>query len=549
MIYGDIGLVIFEMASAIFLLWLTGYSKKIPNSKWRILYAVPAIVAINMAGFYGFEISMLGVYLASMILLYGFFFEQSDKKRLSCILAIVSVLISLVVCTGYSGYRAPDYVKDFKKGFHQMKEHYILSEHKGIDWDALYDEYLPKFEKVNQNHSAVDNAVVWQEFCQEFYDGHVSFTPDGGSDAIRQAGKKAFGNDYGLSMMRLTSGEFVAVNVEPGSIVSDAGIHNGTIILEWNGKSPLEYYDEVGVLAFSQPDEENRQFYLPLYVAGLGSDTVDIQFLSDSGEKTTVSAGKIGAYITRLEDTIQILDQGIAAENLSFTMESEDTALLRISQMMYDSDTYSSTDYSIMQQELRGKISELRNKGVSNLILDLRNNGGGSPHMMMGIASLFAPQGKHTYASVGKFDEKSASYMVDKTTGKYVTDGDLSYNGENLWADGQIVILVNAECISAGDHLLYAMSEYPNVVIMGFTKSNGSGQAVNSISLESGMLTYSCIPTLDGEGNILIDSGTDHVAGVSLDQKVPFDETAVTALFDEQEDYLLSYAIRFMKEK
>ena len=515
MIYGDIGLVIFEMASAIFLLWLTGYSKKIPNSKWRILYAVPAIVAINMAGFYGFEISMLGVYLASMILLYGFFFEQSDKKRLSCILAIVSVLISLVVCTGYSGYRAPDYVKDFKKGF----------------------------------HSAVDNAVVWQEFCQEFYDGHVSFTPDGGSDAIRQAGKKAFGNDYGLSMMRLTSGEFVAVNVEPGSIVSDAGIHNGTIILEWNGKSPLEYYDEVGVMAFSQPDEENRQFYLPLYVAGLGSDTVDIQFLSDSGEKTTVSVGKIGAYITRLEDTIQILDQGIAAENLSFTMESEDTALLRISQMMYDSDTYSSTDYSIMQQELRGKISELRNKGVSNLILDLRNNGGGSPHMMMGIASLFAPQGKHTYASVGKFDEKSASYMVDKTTGKYVTDGDLSYNGENLWADGQIVILVNAECISAGDHLLYAMSEYPNVVIMGFTKSNGSGQAVNSISLESGMLTYSCIPTLDGEGNILIDSGTDHVAGVSLDQKVPFDETAVTALFDEQEDYLLSYAIRFMKEK
>lgn len=547
MIYGDIGLVIFEIASAIFLLWLTGYSKKMPNSKWRLLYAVPAIVAINMAGFFGFEISMIGVYIASVLLLYGFFFEDSNKKRLSSIFAIVCVLISILVCTGYSGYRTPDYVKDFKKGFHQVKEHYIMTEHKGIDWDALYDEYLPKFEKVNKSHSAADNAIVWQEFCQEFYDGHVSFTPDVDDDVIDIANKKAFGNDYGLSMMRLSSGEFVAVNVEAGSVVSGAGIHNGTVILEWNGKNPLEYYDDVSIMAYSQPDEENRQFYLPMYIAGLGGDTVEIQFLSDSGEKNVVSANKIGAYIARLENTIEILDQGVKAGNLSFNMESDNTALLRITQMMYDSDSYNGTDYSVMKEELRVKILELREQGVSNIILDLRNNSGGSPHMMMGIASLFAPEGRHTYASVGKFDEKSASYMVDKTTGKYVTDGDLTYNGENLWADGKILLLVNAECISAGDHLVYAMSEFDNVVVMGFTKSNGSGQAVNSITLESGYLSYSSIPTLDGEGNILIDSGTDHVAGVPLDIKVPFNEAAVTALFEDKEDYLLSYAVRYME--
>lgn len=547
MIYGDIGLVIFEIAWAIFLLWLTGYSKKMPNSKWRLLYAVPAIVAINMAGFFGFEISMIGVYIASVLLLYGFFFEDSNKKRLSSIFAIVCVLISILVCTGYSGYRTPDYVKDFKKGFHQMKEHYIMTEHKGIDWDALYDEYLPKFEKVNKSHSAADNAIVWQEFCQEFYDGHVSFTPDVDDDVIDIANKKAFGNDYGLSMMRLSSGEFVAVNVEAGSVVSGAGIHNGTVILEWNGKNPLEYYDDVSIMAYSQPDEENRQFYLPMYIAGLGGDTVEIQFLSDSGVKNVVSANKIGAYIARLENTIEILDQGVKAGNLSFNMESDNTALLRITQMMYDSDSYNGTDYSVMKEELRVKILELREQGVSNIILDLRNNSGGSPHMMMGIASLFAPEGRHTYASVGKFDEKSASYMVDKTTGKYVTDGDLTYNGENLWADGKILLLVNAECISAGDHLVYAMSEFDNVVVMGFTKSNGSGQAVNSITLESGYLSYSSIPTLDGEGNILIDSGTDHVAGVPLDIKVPFNEAAVTALFEDKEDYLLSYAVRYME--
>ena len=547
MIYGDIGLVIFEIASAIFLLWLTGYSQKMPNSKWRLLYAVPAIVAINMAGLYGFEIAMSGVYIASVILLYGFFFENSEKKRLSSIAAIICVLISALVCTSYSGYRAPDYVKDFKKGFSQMKEHYIMTEHKGIDWDALYDEYLPKFEKVNKNHSAADNAIVWQEFCQEFYDGHVSFTPDADDDVIKKANKKAFGNDYGLSIMRLSSGEFVAVNVEAGSTVSNAGIHNGTVILEWDGKKPLEYYDEITIMAHSQPDEENRQFYLPVYVAGLGGDTVTIKFLSDSGEENIVSANKMGAYISRLEDTIEILDQGVKAGNLSFTMEGEKTALLRITQMMYDSDSYTGTDYSAMKEELRVKIMELREQGVSNIIIDLRNNSGGSPHMIMGIASLFAPEGKHTYASVGKFDEKSVSYMTDKTTGKYVTDGDLSYNGENLWADGQILLLVNAECISAGDHLIYAMSEFENVLVMGFTKSNGSGQAVNSIILESGYLSYSSIPTLDGEGNILIDSGTDHVTGVPLDIKVPFNENAVAALFDEKEDYLLSYALRYME--
>ena len=101
--------------------------------------------------------------------------------------------------------------------------------------------------------------------------------------------------------------------------------------------------------------------------------------------------------------------------------------------------------------------------------------------------------------------------------------------------------MVNRETISAGDHLVKLLSEYDNVKIAGFTPSNGSAQGVRGISLGYGQLTFSAVPCLNEDGSIFIDSDASRVSDMPLDLKIPFDENAVKALFDEGKDYIMEY--------
>ena len=123
------------------------------------------------------------------------------------------------------------------------------------------------------------------------------------------------------------------------------------------------------------------------------------------------------------------------------------------------------------------------------------------------------------------------------------------FTGEDLWAGGKVVILVNSGSVSAADHLVSVLSDFPDITVMGFTKTNGSGQGIGGLELESGMLQFSSSLLLDKNGGVFIDSGASFVSGNEIEVKVPFDKAAVEALFDRGEDYLLNEAVEYMQEE
>ena len=84
---------------------------------------------------------------------------------------------------------------------------------------------------------------------------------------------------------------------------------------------------------------------------------------------------------------------------------------------------------------------------------------------------------------------------------------------------------------------------------MGFTEPNGSAQGVSSINSESGMLILSSSAILDKDGSIFVDSDESRQSGDDLDIRIPFDETAVHEIFDEDNDYIMDKAMEQMKEK
>lgn len=558
-------------------------SGKYVSEKFKFFYVIPFFVTIFMIIKYGFDAGYLGVYISSLIIVAGLFTDKEVFKRILAACCITAVILSIVF-NSLSDDKRINYEEDFKKAYAVMKEHYVLTNEKGIDWDELYDRYQPVFAKIDETQDAKENYKAWMQFTREFYDGHTSYMLNDTDDQLKIM-MESYGNDYGLSIARLTSGEFAAINVEgyPNSysvdsdeedlmglyrfkdkyrsnaadenkeVLKNAGIKNGTVITKWNGREIDEYYDEIKYYITSFPVRENEEFYMPMYVAGIGENSeygdyneneAVLSYLDDNGEEKEIRLKSLGSYMPRLYDTLSKINSGVKITNLSWENVNDETMLLRIRQMAYDTLSYGDPEmYKDMTDQLRKEVISLKENGYKNIIFDMRANEGGDPFFVQSIAGLFAPEGEHINIYSSKINEKTASFERGED-GRYKMSEALTYEGEDLWHDGNIILLVNAECVSAGDDMTYIMGEYPNVKVVGFTRTNSSCQAVSGIKMEIGQLSFSAVPNVDENGDIIIDTFTDRVGRTPFDEKIPFDQAAISSIFDNGEDYQLQFAAK-----
>ncbi|MBQ2823256.1 MAG: peptidase S41 [Oscillospiraceae bacterium] len=536
--YFDILFIALNTAAAAGLYFLAGYAVRVLSCKWRVCYIIPALICLVLMVLKGREISLLPAYIGALIPIAGFIKDNEKIRKSASIISAVLTVAAVPVCLLNDGYRAIDYVKDFKDGFNCMKKHYVLAEHKNVDWDSLYDEYLPQFKAVDDD---VENYIAWLKFCAEFHDGHVGFAPDD-TDIEDAVNERVFGNDYGLSLVTLSDGRIAAVNVD--ETLAEYGISTGTIITEWDGTDPLEAAEKSE--AFSAKgfaDRDNEAFYKAVFAAGTGGDSVTVGFIDESGNEKEAVLPKLGFYADRAEKTIEILNGGVETGHLMWVEINEKTACLRIKAMMFDSDSDKTGDFSKMKNGIIEKVDEYRAENFENIVLDLRDNVGGSSDVVKVIAEIFSPEGEHYYATDGKWDDEAGCYLTDKATGKFVEGKENFYTGENLWGHGKVIILVNANSVSAADHLTMIMRGHENVTVVGFTEPNGSAQGIGGIELESGQFIFSNALLLDENGDVFIDSGANYESGNDIDVRVLLDEAAVTALFVNGEDYLMQKAL------
>lgn len=525
-------------------LWgLSIYADKVKSTNWRIYWLAPGFVCLLLTFMSGFDICMLGVYIGVLILTLGLVKPKRKSRQLVSLAAAVCMIVSIPVCMFSGAYRRIDYANDFKQGFNAMKAHYALSEHKQIDWDALYDKYLPQFEKVTKSQDKIENEIVWNKFCAEFHDLHVGYASD--EETLAEAKKRAAGNDFGLVIMSLADGKYAAVEADPS--LEALGIHNGTEIVEWNGMTPAEA-DELSDYFRMQnfADIDNRIFYNGFYAAGTKDDTATLTYIDDSGVQKTAELSKISDdYYSRCEKAYQSINRGYEAGHMSVTKINDTTACLRIKSMIFDTAS-EKENHATMQQEIREKVLALKEEGVKDIVIDIRENNGGSGTMVRAIAEIFAPEGEHYYSSDPYFDRQTNSY-VKESDGKWKKANDITFFGENILGDeGRIVVLVTAHSVSAADHLTKVMSAFDNTTVIGFTEPAGSAQGVVMLPLTEGSLAYSMGLMLNEDGSVFIDSGTDFQSGNDVDIKVPFDDKAITALFDNDEDYLLEYSLEYL---
>jgi carboxyl-terminal processing protease len=113
------------------------------------------------------------------------------------------------------------------------------------------------------------------------------------------------------------------------------------------------------------------------------------------------------------------------------------------------------------------EIAKLKQEKIDGLILDLRNNGGGSLSDVVEMAGLFVEDGPMVQV---KYRDRDPQVLRD-------TDSDVQY-------EGKLVILVNAFSASASEILAAAMQDYDRAVIVGSPSTFGKGTVQLFVNLD-----------------------------------------------------------------
>jgi carboxyl-terminal processing protease len=119
-------------------------------------------------------------------------------------------------------------------------------------------------------------------------------------------------------------------------------------------------------------------------------------------------------------------------------------------------------------EDMKREVKKLRNENVKGIIIDLRNNGGGSLQDVVSMAGLFIPQGP--VVQVRPKANATATTLDDY-------DSTVTYRGP-------LVILVNEFSASASEILAAAMQDYKRAVIIGSSATFGKGTVQQFFELD-----------------------------------------------------------------
>lgn len=154
------------------------------------------------------------------------------------------------------------------------------------------------------------------------------------------------------------------------------------------------------------------------------------------------------------------------------------------------------------------EVERLKNEGVQGIVMDVRDNGGGSLKTVVDIAGLFIEQGPivQIKSAAGK---KEVLYDRDAKV---------------QW-DGPLVVMINEFSASASEILAAAIQDYKRGVIIGSKQSYGKGTVQNVIDLNQFVRgsTYGDLGALKTTTQKFyrINGGSTQLEGVKSDVAIP----------------------------
>ncbi|MFO7869278.1 MAG: carboxy terminal-processing peptidase [Bacteroidales bacterium] len=302
-----------------------------------------------------------------------------------------------------------------------------------------YDNRFERIEKITEE----DRFSTYLNSITSSYDPHTNyFAPKNKEDFDIRISGKLEGIGATLSQK---DGYIKVVNIVPGSP-------------SWK-QGDLQPDDLILKVA-----QENE---IPVDISDMRLDEAVKLIRGPKGTKVTLTVKKVDGSIediTITRDVVELEDQYVRSAIIS----SENNTKSRIGYIylpqfyvdMHNKKGRNSADD--MEQE----IEKLKEKNVDGIIIDLRDNGGGSLPGVVDIAGLFVEKGPVVQVMVG-----------DKTQILRDTDSRVQY-------DGDLVIMVNSFSASASEILAAAMQDYERAVIVGSQSTYGKGTVQRFVDID-----------------------------------------------------------------
>ncbi|MCL4835206.1 MAG: hypothetical protein KJZ86_22390 [Caldilineaceae bacterium] len=404
-----------------------------------------------------------------------------------------------------------------------LAKEYAFTAYKGIDWEAKREEFLPIFEKAHEDQDSQAYLRALRDFAWSIPDGHVS------GPFLVDDFRFATAGGIGVAIRELDDGRVIATFVLDGSEAAEAGIAPGTEILAFDDIPVSAVIDEA--VAWSAPfstrhfERLQKLRYATRFAVGV--ESVAVTFLNEEGEEETVELA-----VTGERDSFNFSSFNVGRTGFELPVEYK---LLEESNYGYVK-INSFSDNDLLSIQLWERLMRTMNEnGVEGLIIDMRQNAGGSGFLADQMAAYFFDEA-HKLGSTGRYDKSRDEFYFDPR------GEDVYYlPAEELRYGGEVAVLIGPNCNSACEFFTYDMTIDSRAAVVGQYPTAGLGGSVKQIRLpENEQFQYTGGRAVDANGEIHIEG-----KGVPPTVAVPVNEE--TLLTDD--DVILDTAIAWLDEQ
>lgn len=400
-----------------------------------------------------------------------------------------------------------------------LKQKYAFTEYKQIDWDALADAFRPEIERADSANDTLGYQRALRDLALRVPDGHVT-GPGLFGDFQREAG-----GGLGVVLRQYDDGRVFITRVLRGLPADTAGLRAGDELLAVN-RVPVEQALEQTRLWSSYSTDHARQLARVRYLLRFQA--------AQQVELTVRSAGESERNV--MMQTVAEFNSLNASEFSATRTGSELPIEFEILDGGYGYLTlYSfSDDLPLMIRLWERAIQQTIESNLRGLIIDIRDNGGGSGYLGDQLPAYFFRE-PLVIGNTARYSERRGEFVINPATeDRFV----LPKNG--LYYSGPVAVLISPSCASACEAFAYAMTINGRAAIVGHYPTAGLGGSVVPIALPAGArFNYTNSRSLGIDSEINIEG-----KGIAPTIRVPVNEETVF----ERSDAILDAAVEYLEQ-
>ena len=389
-------------------------------------------------------------------------------------------------------YSNDSYSMAFQNLFDFVRTNYAFNgiQGKQPDWDKLSVEITPLVKDAEAKKDPLAYYKALQAYINAFHDGHVGLN---GGQYSQQVFSDQTSGGYGFAIRETDDGKFIAIYILKGGPADNAGMKLGAVLTQFNDQATADAVSQVKPLAgpFSTAVALRYQQARYLLRAPLGT-TAKVAF-TNPGE--TPQTATLTTVQERNSFNVTSIYQGYSQTGLPVEFRILDSGVGYIKISSFDD------DLNLIIRLFERALKTFSDNKVSGIIIDLRQNPGGSP---LGLAGFLTdkeiPLGQLQY-----FSTKTGKFEPEGPPNKVTPNG-------NQYRFGKMVLMVDQACASACEIEAYGFSQVPGMVVVGEYPTGGIEAEVarGQFKLPEGMSMQ--VPT----GRFILPNGSLFLEGMGV---------------------------------